>query len=141
MKKLFATLTALLLAATAFAVTTAPAATALTGVQDLKGTWIGTYGGYEGTEKVAGGRERIVITAIHAGVAQGYWQSKQVGEKWSKKGTLHLMTSQLADRLLVSGSDLAGTYVGTLTENGELTLAYAQDSGRFLNLQISVRKQ
>jgi len=141
MKKLVATLTALLLAATAFATTTAPAATALTGVQDLKGTWIGTYGGYEGTEKATGGQQRIVITAIHAGVAQGYWQSRSAGEKWSNKNTLHLMTSQLADHLLVAGSDLTGTYIGTLTENGELTLAYTQDSGRFLNLQISLRKK
>ena len=138
MKKLVSIVTALLLAATAFA---ASAATAATGVQDLKGTWVGTYGGYEGIKKAKSGQQKIVIAAVHAGVARGYWQSRHVGEKWGKKNTLHLMASPLSDRLLVAGTDLTGTYTGVLTNDRQLTLAYTQVSGRFLNLQISLQNK
>lgn len=138
MKKILAILATLSLAVALVA----PTATAAPTSQELKGTWIGTYGGYEGTKKVTGGQEKLIITSVNSGVAQGTWQSRTAGDKWSKKSPLHLITYRNANGVShISGSDATGTYVGTLSEDGELVLAYSQVSGLFLNLQIKVRKQ
>jgi hypothetical protein len=141
MKKTIAILASLFLAATAFV---APTATAAPTSQELKGTWVGTYGGFEGSGKAKGGQQRMVITAVHGGVAKGYWQSRHVGDKWSKKTPMHLtsyFTSSYDGKseYYIAGTDLYGTYVGKLAENGELVLSYTQVDHRQLNLQIVAR--
>jgi len=143
MKSTIAILASLFLAATAFV---APTATAAPTSQELKGTWVGTYGGYEGSGKAKGGQQRMVITAVHGGVAKGYWQSRHVGDKWSKKTPMHLtsyFTSSYDGKseYYIAGTDLYGTYVGKLAENGELVLSYTQVDHRQLNLQIVARKK
>lgn len=139
MKKVIAIFATVFLAATAFV---APTATAAPTSQELKGTWIGTYGGFEGTQKATGGQSKYVITRVHQGVAAGYWQSRHVGEKWGKKTTLHLITYRNEDgESYIAGTDSSGTYNGIIASDGEFVLAYTQDTGRHLNLQIVIRKK
>jgi hypothetical protein len=139
MKKVISIFAIIFIAATAFV---APAATAAPTSQELKGTWIGTYGGFEGNQKANGGQEKIVITSVYQGVAKGYWQSRHVGEKWSKKSTLHLINYRNEDgESYISGTDSSGTYNGIISADGEFVIAYTQTTGRYLNLQIVVRKK
>jgi len=56
MKKVISIFAIIFITATAFV---APAATAAPTSQELKGTWIGIYGGFEGNQKANGGQEKI----------------------------------------------------------------------------------
>ena len=139
MKKIIAIMATAFLAATAFI---APAANAAPSSQALKGTWVGTYGGYKGSEKATGGQQKIVIKKVHGGVAKGTWQSRTVGDKWGKKTPLHLIIYRNEDgESYVAGTDTTGTYNGIITSDGEFVMAYTQTAGDFLNLQIVVRKK
>lgn len=121
----------------------APAVTAAPGSEQLKGTWFGTYDGFDGKKKSPGGQQKFVIEKINGGVAQGFWRIKPQGEqKWSKKNTMHLMVYREIDGTsFITGGDNTGVYTGSLSREGEMVLGLVQVSEPFLNLQIVLTKK
>tara|TARA_B110000503_G_C6855885_1_gene292780 strand:+ start:49 stop:591 length:543 start_codon:yes stop_codon:yes gene_type:complete len=131
----------------AFATLLAPVAQADTGnARFLKGTWIGSYTGFNDSGYVSGD-EKIVITKTRGSNAVGTWQSRSKGtKKWGspKKVRLSVFGNEGDTNGIenISGADSEGQYVGIFegTDN-RLTFGYtARDKG-LLVLTLSLTKK
>jgi hypothetical protein len=142
-------LVAVVIAVVAFAFATllAPVAQADTGnARFLKGTWIGSYTGFNDSGYVSGD-EKIVITKTRGSNAVGTWQSRSKGtKKWSSPGTVRLSvfgsegdTNGIEN---ISGADSEGQYVGIFegTDN-RLTFGYTARGKGLLVLTFSLTKK
>jgi hypothetical protein len=98
----------------------APAAQANHGIGDasfLKGTWVGTYAGYDNSGYLSG-QEKFVITSVKGSNARGTWQSRtSASDKWSKPQHIGLSVyATNADpsfpELYISGGDANGVMTG-----------------------------
>lgn len=126
----------------------APAAHAAPGdASALKGTWIGTYEGFD-TNGFESGQEKIVITKVRGTSAQGTWQYRaSAKKKWSKPRPVNFSAySQETEGDVtvdyISGADELGIYVGKLNESeGLLELAYSSQSQDLLVLTMEMRKR
>jgi len=112
-------------------------------VNDLKGTWVGTYRGFNDSGHVAG-QEKIVITKVKGSIAVGTWQSRSSAkDKWSKPETVRFAaygTGSMGYEL--SGGDSEGTYVGTYSAAAQkMTFAYTAQSLDLLVITIEVTKK
>jgi len=112
----------------------------------LKGTWIGTYSGYD-LDGYSTGQEKIVITAVKGSNARGTWQSRTSAKaKWSKPKPVHLsIYAQENDEAMptdyISGGDADGMYVGKLdTSENRLVFSYTARTMNLLVLTLDLRK-
>ena len=126
----------------------APVAQSAAGnASDLKGTWIGTYQGFDanGFEK---GQEKFVLTKVRGSSASGTYQYRSSPtKKWSKPKFMNLSvydmeTDEGVPTLYISGGDALGVYVGKMIPSeGVMRLAYTSLSQDVLVLTIDVRKK
>jgi len=136
-------------AALAFVVAAAPAAQAGAGdASDLKGTWIGTYSGYD-TDGYQSGQEKLVITQVKGSSAKGTWQYRtSAKKKWSKPlpMTLSVYDQETTqdDGLVdyISGGDELGVYTGKYDSSDDtLTLAYVSISQDVMTLTMELNRR
>lgn len=113
----------------------------------LKGTWTGTYSGYDNSGYVSG-LEKIVITSVKGSNARGTWQSRTSAKvKWSKPKPVNLsIYAQENDDALptdyLSGGDADGVYVGKLdTSENRMVFSYTARSKNLLVLTFDLRKK
>jgi hypothetical protein len=126
----------------------APTAQAAPGdASALKGTWIGTYEGFN-TKGFESGQEKIVITKVRGTSATGTWQYRPSSkDKWSKARPVNLSVyaNEVEDGVkidYISGADELGIYVGKLNESeGLLQMAYSSQTQDLLVLTFEMRKR
>ncbi len=113
----------------------------------LKGTWIGTYSGYDNSGYKSG-LEKIVITSVKGSNARGTWQSRPSAKvKWSKPKPLNLSiyAQEFDDDLptdYLSGGDADGIYVGKLvTSKNRMVFTYTARSKNLLVLTLDLHKK
>lgn len=126
----------------------APAANAAPGQASvLKGTWVGTYSGYD-ANGYHSGQEKIVITKVKGSNASGTWQYRSSAKnKWSKPKPVNFsIYAQENDDAMptdyLSGGDADGMYVGKLdTSENRLVFSYTARAKNILVLTFDLRKQ
>ena len=130
----------------AAAVPTAHAGTGKASV--LKGTWIGTYSGYD-ADGYKSGQEKLVISKVKGSNAQGTWQYRSSAKKkWSKPQPLTLSVFDreetenggMAD--YIYGGDAEGTYSGKYDSSDDsLIFAYVSRSQNILTLTLELKRK
>ena len=126
----------------------APAAHAAPGdASVLKGTWVGTYSGYD-NDGYKSGQEKIVITKVKGSNARGTWQSRSSAKaKWSAPQPVNLsIYAQENDDAMpadyISGGDAEGMYVGKLdTSENRLVFSYTSRTMNLLVLTLDLSKK
>jgi len=114
----------------------------------LKGTWIGTYSGYD-ADGYKSGQEKLVISKVKGSNAQGTWQYRSSAKKkWSKPQPLTLSVFDreetenggMAD--YISGGDAEGIYSGKYDNSDDsLIFAYVSRSQNVLTLTIELKRK
>jgi hypothetical protein len=135
--------------ALAFVVAAAPVAQAGAGnASVLKGTWIGTYSGYD-TDGYQSGQEKLVITQVKGSSAKGTWQYRtSAKKKWSKPlpMTLSVYDQEITqnDEMIdyISGGDELGVYTGKYDSSDDtLTFAYVSISQDDMTLTMELKRR
>lgn len=132
-----------------FVAAVAPGAHASTGdASALKGTWIGTYSGYD-ADGYKSGQEKLVISEVNGSNASGTWQYRSSAKKrWSKPQPMTLSVFDqeeivgggMAD--YISGADEQGVYTGKYdSSDGSLIFAYASRSQNVLTLTLNLERK
>lgn len=114
----------------------------------LKGTWIGTYSGYD-ADGYKSGQEKLVISEVKGTSARGTWQYRSSAKKrWSKPRP---MTFSVFDQEEFVGGGMA-EYIGGVDERGiytgkydssddTLIFAYASQSQNLLTLTLNLERK
>jgi len=137
-------------AVTAFLLSTVvPAAHASVGnASVLKGTWIGTYSGYD-ADGFQRGQEKIVISQVRGSSAKGTWQYRTSSKKkWSKPRPLTLSVFDQEETAgggvteYITGVDELGIYTGKYDgADDTLNLAYVSQSQNVLTLTLEMNRK
>lgn len=114
----------------------------------LKGTWIGTYSGYDANEYKSG-QEKLVITDVKGSNAKGTWQYRSsANKKWSKPKPMTLAIFDQEETAnggltdYIAGGDELGTYTGKYDSSDDsLVFAYFSQSQDLLTLTIDVKRK
>ncbi|MDA2987675.1 MAG: hypothetical protein O2815_01215 [Actinomycetota bacterium] len=132
-----------------FVAAAAPAAHAGTGdASVLKGTWIGTYSGYD-ANRYESGQEKLVITKVKGSNAQGTWQYRpSAKQKWSKPKPMTLAIFDQEETAnggltdYIAGGDELGTYIGKYDSSDDsLVFAYVSVSQDVLTLTFDLKRK
>jgi len=129
--------------------TVVPAAHASVGdASVLKGTWIGTYSGYD-ADGFQRGQEKIVISEVRGSNAKGTWQYRTSSKKkWSKPRPLTLSVFDQEETAgggfteYITGVDELGTYTGKYDSSDDsLNMAYVSQPQDLLTLTFELKRK